>query len=440
MGTVAAPQSALVLNAFAAYFENSLTTAQAVSWKMYDGEMADTNRLQVIEQIAPNYVVTQTTNGVANLSAGTQGSIFGGELFQVNKSFGTSMGWGDFEAIQTIGDARESEALQSAARKLAEQIDYYVLGVATLASNNWTGTVSPTSNITDQNDAVSAYTRLKQEGVEDGDMRYIVNYTDRQLLGDQVINLTAPDKFATSTYKEGFDSMMNGIPTLFTQQLPALTVGTRTASGAAQVDGAAENVNYADVANQTTTNGWYMTQILSVKNLTNGHTIKAGEVFSIANVLAYDNRKQALIMPSRVQQFTVVTDVTVTGTTADIRIFPAIIVPVASPATETEYINTAHATVNSVPADSAAITWLGTASDVLAPRLLIQKQAIVVNTQQLKLPVTGIGVRKRLKNVPLSVRMWSNSDFNTGAFGVRFDLMLNANIRDRRRVVRFNGS
>jgi hypothetical protein len=436
---VTAKQSALVLNAFAAYFENEMVTAQAVDWKQYDGEMNDRNRLEVIEQIDPNVVVTETDNGVADLSAGTQDLVFGSEIFKVNKSFGTSMGWGDFEAIQTVGDARESRALKSAARLLAQQIDGYILEVATLASNNWTGTV--TANITDQNDAVSAYTRLKEEGVEDGDMRYIVNYTDRQLLGDQVINLTAPDKFATSTYKEGFDSMMNGIPTLFTQQLPTLTVGTRAASGAAQVDGAAENVNYVDVANQTSNNGWYMTQLLDVKNLTAGHTIVAGEVFTISGVNAYDNRKQAAVSPARAQQFKVVVGGTADGSgDVQIRIFPAIIVPVPGATTGNNAINTAHATVTAVPADSAPITFLGTASATLAPRLLIQKDAIVVNTQQLRLPVTGIGVRRRLENIPLSVRMWSNSTFGNGAFGVRFDLMLNANIRDPRRVCRFNGS
>jgi hypothetical protein len=436
MGTVTVTQAKLVLNAFAAYFENELVSGQAVDWKMYDQEMGATNKLQVVEQVVPNYAVTQTTNGVANLTAGTQGTVFGSEMFVVNKSFGTSMGWGDFNAIRDIGDARESQALKSASRALAQQIDAYIWSVATLASNNWTGT--PGTSLTDQNDAVSGYTRLKEEGVDDGDMRYITNFTDRQLLGDQVINLTAPDKFATSTYKEGFDSMMNGIPTLFTQQLPVLTFGTRTTSGAAQIDGAAENVNYADVA-ESTQNGYYMTQLLSVKGLTNANTISKGEVFTIANVLAYDNRKQALIQPARVQQFTVVEDVIVTGTTAEIRIFPAIIVP-ATGSGSNILINTAHATVNSIPADSAAITWLGTASASVGPRLLIQKQAIVVNTAQLLLPVTGIGVRRKLEKIPLSVRMWSNSDFPTGEFGVRFDVMLNANIRDRRRLVRINGT
>jgi hypothetical protein len=45
-----------------------------------------------------------------------------------------------------------------------------------------------------------------------------------------------------------------------------------------------------------------------------------------------------------------------------------------------------------------------------------------------------------LSKVPISVRMWQHSDFYTGAHGVRFDVALNANIRDRLRIARVNGS
>ena len=437
MGTNTVTQAKLVMNSFAAILENTLVTREAVTWNQYDQEMGTTNRLQVVEQVAPRYKVTRTANGVKDLSAGTDGSVWGSEIFSINQTFNANMGWGDFQAIRDIGDARKNAALKGAATSMAEQIDAYILEVAALASNNWTGTVG--NNLTDQNDAVSGYTRLKEEGVDDSGLSYILNYTDKQLLGDQVINLPGPDRMPTDTYRQGFSGMMNGVRTLFTQQLPILTVGTRAAASASQVDGAAENVNYADVA-ESTQNGFYMTQEIDVKGLTSGHTIKAGEVFSIANVLAYDNRKQALVSPARVQQFTVVT-----GDTADvsglatIRIFPAIIVPNTG-AGDNPNINTAHATVNSIPADSAAITWLGTASASIAPRLIIQKEAIVVNSAQLYMPVTGIGMRRNLSKIPLSVRMWANSDFGTGEYGVRFDVALNANIRERRRICRINGT
>jgi hypothetical protein len=69
----------------------------------------------------------------------------------------------------------------------------------------------------------------------------------------------------------------------------------------------------------------------------------------------------------------------------------------------------------------------------------MQKEAIVVNTADLILPATGIGIRKALTKVPLSVRMWRDSTFNTGNHQVRFDVALTANVRDRRRIVRING-
>jgi hypothetical protein len=63
----------------------------------------------------------------------------------------------------------------------------------------------------------------------------------------------------------------------------------------------------------------------------------------------------------------------------------------------------------------------------------------VVNTAQLIMPATGTAMRKSLTRVPLSVRMWQHSDFNTGAHSVRFDVALTANVRERRRIVRLNG-
>jgi hypothetical protein len=96
--------------------------------------------------------------------------------------------------------------------------------------------------------------------------------------------------------------------------------------------------------------------------------------------------------------------------------------------------------VTNAPADNAAITFQLTASTAYKPRFIAQKQAIIVNTKDLIMPATGIGARKALTKVPLSVRMWTNSDFNTGNHSVRFDVALTANVRDRRRIVRLNGS
>jgi len=133
----------------------------------------------------------------------------------------------------------------------------------------------------------------------------------------------------------------------------------------------------------------------------------------------------------------------VSGVVAAMTIFPAIVVQNASPSGSdfnTISNNTANATVNSIPGSTAAVTFLGTASASVRQRALLSKDAIVVNTADLIMPATGIGSRKSLTKVPISVRMWQNSVFNTGEHQVRFDVALSANVVDRRRIVRINGS
>lgn len=430
---VVVDQAKLVMNAFAAIFQNNLATSDLVTWKQYEKEMNDRNGLTVVEQVGPRYAITQTTSGVQDLTTGTQDSVFGSEQFKVDQVFGSSMGWGDFSAIKDMGDARESEAIKNAALNLAEKIDAYVLRVAVLAANNWTGT--PGNNVAVFGDVASAYTRLKEEGVEDSDLRAVLTYADKQALGaDIVTSRPALDQIGSGIYRQGFTGEIAGIPTMFTQQLPTFVTGTRT--GAMSVNGANQNVDYASVAIAGAP-GRYMSQTINITG-TGTQTLVDGDVFTIAGVNAYDNRLGASL--GRLQQFRVIGNHTaVAGAFSNVRIFPAIIVPGSGSGVNIN-INTAHATVDAAPANSAAITMVGAASAQLKARAILQKQAIVVNTADLIMPATGIGTRKQLTKVPLSVRMWKNSNFATGQHDVRFDVALTANVRDRRRIVRVNGA
>lgn len=427
MPTITVDQEKLVLNAFAATFQNNLLAKDIVSWKQYDSEMDDRNGLKVSEQVGPRYLVTKTTNGVQDLSSGVQDSVFGSEQFTVNTVFGASMGWADFVKIRDIGAARESTALKNAATQLAEQIDAYILNTAALASNMEVGT--PGGNVADYADVLAAYTRLKKEGVDDSDLRMVLTYDDKEALGSTVVAFAATDSLSTQTFRKGFTGEIAGIPTMFTQQLSNITPGSRTSPAA--VKGASQNVNYKDVA-VSGAPGQYMTQTLIIDGLGNSKTIKDGEIFTIAGVNAWDNRLQQSL--GLLQQFRVVGDATSDGSTgtATIRIFPAIIIG------DTDN-NSAHRTVDAVPADDAVVTFRGTASTAYKPRVLIQKEAIVVNTADLIMPATGTAQRKALTQVPLSVRMWQDSTFATGAHQVRFDVALTANVRDRRRCIRLNG-
>lgn len=432
MATITVDQAKLVLNSFSAIFQNNLVSKDLVTWRKFDNEMNDRNALMVVEQKGPRYVTTRTTNGVADLSSGVQDTVFGSEQYKLQDTFNSSMGWGDFVKIRDIGAARESEALKNAAINLAEKIDAYILGFAALSTNNWTGT--PGNAVASYDAIANGYTRLKEEGVEDADIKAVLTYGDKQALGSAVVSNNASlTDIGSGVYRNGWEGSVAGIPTLFTQQLPFMTLGTRT-NGA--VAGGAQNVNYKDVAISSAPGNW-LTQTINLSGLGANATIADGEVFTIQNVNAYDNRLGAAI--GRLQQFRVVGAVTASaGGTATVRIFPAIIVPGTGSGGDVN-VNTAHATVDSVPANSATVTFLGTASSQVRPRLLINKSSIVVHTADLIMPATGTAMRKALTKVPLSVRMWQNSVFATGEHQIRFDVALTANTDDRRRAVRING-
>ena len=432
MADVTVDQAKLVMNAFAATFQNNLISKELVTWKQYDGQMNDRNGLTVTEQVGPRYFVRETTDGVADLTSGVQDSVFGSEQFKVNKTFATDMGWGDFEKVRDIGSARESEALKNAATNLAEKIDAYVLETAILASNNWTGTAG--ANVADYGDMAAGYTRLKEEGVSDSDLRAVLSYADRQALSETIVAYNATDSLSTTAFRKGFSGEIDGIPTLFTQQIPTLTAGTH--AGTPLINGATQNVDYKDVAISSAP-GRYLSQTIAIDGISGTQTIKAGETFTIAGVNAYDNRLGASL--GRLQEFTVIEDaVAVSGAVAALRIFPALVVAGSGSGSDVN-VNTAHATVTAAPADNAAITFKLTASTDYRPRAIIQKQAIVVNTLDLPTPKSGTMARKTLTKCPLSVRMWQDSDFATGEHRVRFDVGLTANVRDRRRIVRING-
>lgn len=424
MATVTVDQAKLVLNSFAAIFQNNLLSKDLVTWKKFDGEMNDRNGLTVVEQVTPDYTTTFTTNGVANLTSGVQDSVFGSEQYKLDQTINSSMGWGDFVKIRDIGAARESEALKAAALRLAHDIDAHILRYVALASNNWLGDGN-TVNSTWAHLA-RGVTRLKNEGVDD-DYVAVLGYDDWEALGSAVLadNASLTD-IGEGVYRDGFSGKVAGIPTRFTQQLPSFTVGTRTAT-AALTNGTAESATtYEDVAISGAP-GQHKTQLLTIDIGLGTETVVDGDVFTIADVYAYDNRaKKAL---PHLQQFRVVGNAAAVGGIVSARIYPAIIT--SGP----------HQTVAQAAANTAVVTFVGAPDAVLHPRILVNKKAVVVNTADLIMPATGEGMRKALTKIPLSVRMWKHSDFNTGAHSIRFDVALKPNIsaEGRRRLVRING-
>lgn len=427
MATITVDQGKLVLNAFAAIFQNNLACADLVTWKKFDGEMNDRNALTVVEQVTPDYTTSFTANGVADLSSGVQDTAFGSEQYKLSQTINSSMGWGDFVKIRDIGEARESQALRKAALRLATDIDAYVLGFAAKASNNWLG--DGETSLAEFDDVASAYTRLKEEGVDDdGGLRAVMTYGDKQALASAIVDDNASlASEGSGVYRQGFTGSIAGIPTMFTQQLPAVTVGTRlqtSALTAGTADSAGAYTSYCISAAP----GQFMTQLLNMDIGSASETLVDGEVFTIAGVFAYDARSKKIL--DHLQQFRVVGAFTAASGLVVPRVYPAIIT--SGP----------YRTVGAAPANTAAVTFIGAPSAVLHPRFVANKDAIVVHTADLIMPATGKAMRKSLTKIPLSVRMWQDSVFATGEHRIRFDVAIEANVMAdaRRRLVRINGS
>lgn len=435
MATITVDQQRLVLNSFAAIFQNNLVSKDLVTWNKFDSEMNDRNGLAVVEQVTPDYTTTFNTSSVNDLTSGVQNTTFGSEQYKLTQVIGSSMGWGDFVKIRDIGDARESQALRKAALRLATDIDAYIIGFAANASNNWLGDGS--TAVGEWDDIASAYTRLKEEGNdEDGGLRAVLTYGDKQALGADIVsndNNGSQTEFDDGIYRNGFSGSIAGMSTLFTQQLPTLTVGTRVASGTSLTNyssGTFDNT-YESVAISPAP-GQFKTGLLNFDGQSGAVTVKDGEVFTIAGVYAYDNRAKKQL--GHLQQFRVIGNYTATsGAFTNVRYFPAIILT----GPYQTVVNTNGATV-----DGLAVTHLGAASAALQPRFVANKDAILVHTADLIMPATGKAMRKALTKVPVSVRMWQDSVFATGEHRIRFDVALEANVSAdaRTRLVRINGT
>ena len=431
MATVTVDQAKLVLNSFAAIFQNNITASELVTWRKFDGEMNDRNGLNVVEQVSPDYSTTFTTNAVADLSGGVQDTTFGSEQYKLTQVISSSMGWADFVKIRDLGAARESQALRKAALRLATDIDAYIIGYAAKASNNWVGNTNGTNSVSSWNDLATAVTRLKKEGVED-DFRAVLSYDDWQALGNNVVSNNASlTNLGDGMYRNGFSGNIAGIPTLFTQQLQPLTVGTRVASATTLTNQpSTPAVTYASVAISGAP-GQFKTSTINLDGQSGSVTLVDGEVFTIAGVYAYDPRAKKRL--EHLQQFRVIGNYTASaGAFSNVRIFPAII-------DSGVYQTISNSNANY---DNLAVTHIGTASTATMPRFLANKDAVVINTADLIIPATGTASRKALTKVPLSVRMWQDSKFETGEHRIRFDVALEANVMadGRTRIIRLNGA
>jgi hypothetical protein len=224
----------------------------------------------------------------------------------------------------------------------------------------------------------------------------------------------------SDSYRKGELGRIANMATWASQVTPVHTTGTRD-NTTPFVKGASQSVSY-----DTAKNTW--TQSLS----TDGHdasvTIKAGDVFTIANVFMVNAKTK--VSTGILQQFVVTADVTANATTTTdtpLVISPPII------------ITGPHQTVNAAPADDAAITFVGAASTNYKQNMAFHKNAMALAVVPLEMPQGSVnGSRKSHKG--LSCRVLPVYDGINDISAWRLDILYGRKLIDPRLGVRFSGT
>jgi hypothetical protein len=424
---------------------------QLVFGKLVDGqyknEVTDENGLIINVKRPPRFL--DKKDGTANLAS--QDIVTGTAPVKVDQYSKVHVTVGDIEYIQSYNDLMRNATMRSAASTLAHSIDGFI-AKQTLKFHSWVagqeanaaGDVAPNANgvadsdVKSPSQAMGAHTRLMDQGVPNENMSGVVTFSDGQRIRGSLLTAFEPGEINVPALERVRIPIISEIDWYATQQLPTLTTGTRLqgngTSAGDQVGAANQNVNYRTVKGSAGVDG--MTQVLNLIAVT-GETFKAGEVFTIQNVFQWDWRAQQAI--PRLQQFTVVNDTVAAGSAVALTISPPIIVQGTNDGTSTD-VNTAFATVDSIPAANAFIQWNGAPSTKFKIRPVFHKRAISLVSAKLIMPFTGVASFAVDPDTGIAVRYWRGSDISTGQHIHRWDCMYGAAVLDPFLGTRLSGA
>lgn len=159
--------------------------------------------------------------------------------------------------------------------------------------------------------------------------------------------------------------------------------------------------------------------VLTLTGFTNGQTIVAGTVFTIAGV--YRVHPETKQLTNKLHQFVVTTTTVAGGASVALPIAPAINIA-------TTGVNAAQQNVNALPASGAAIAWASGAGPtngvyVASPQLLaFHRDAFTFATADLVLP-KGVDFASRQVMDGISMRIVRQYDINNDAFPCRLDVL-----------------
>lgn len=415
---------------------------QLVFGRLVDGQfknqVTDENGLTVNVKRPPRFI--DKKDGTATLAA--QDIVAGSAPVTVDQYSKVHISVGDIEYITSYNMLMQNATMRSAAQTLAHSIDSYIAGL-TKRFHSWVkgGTpgvnatiyanaTDPTVAVQSPGQAMAAHTRLMDQGVPNESLSGVVTFHDGQFIRGSLLSDFTPSLNVPALQRVRIP-VISEVDWYASQNLPVITTGTRVqgngSSTGSQISSADQNVDYADVKGSAGSTS-YMQQTLTITGVT-GETIKAGEVFTISGVYAYDWRNQTAL--PYLQQFTVLEDITAAGSAyTNMKISPAIIVPDTGATQAIKDTNSAFATVDSAPAANAYVQFAGALSTNLTIKPVFHKRAISLVSARLQAPFSGTASFATDPDTGISIRYWRGSDISTGAHVHRWDCMYGGAVLD----------
>lgn len=291
--------------------------------------------------------------------------------------------------------------IQPATITLAQTIDAKLYD---LYKNVWNAVGSPGTTPSTFANVSAVSQRMDEMAVPSGSRNLVLNPAAAYAIAANQTSLTYDDKVKTA-YETAKIGGIAGLQVYSGQNVKTHTVGTK--AGTPLINGASQNVAYTAATGSTwsqslITDGWTASSAI----------LKAGDVFTIANVFAVNpvpgETKAAY---SYLQQFVVLADSTADGSgNATLTISPPIIT--TGP----------QQTVSAAPADNAAITVLGTASTGYPQNIGFHENAFALVMVPLEMP-DGVAFKAREDADGFSLRVLKDYDITNDLEIIRIDCL-----------------
>lgn len=347
------------------------------------------------------------------ITASAQDVTEGKTSIVINQVAGVDFSFTSQQLTLNIGDLSE-RVIRPAMVQIANQIDVQVMALYKDIPQ-WVGT--PGQLIQSFAGFAKGAQNMDQRSVPQGGRTAVLAPADFWALAGSQTALFS-QAINNKSYREGEIGKIGGIDTYMSQNAPTFTTGPM--GGTPAVNGGAQGTTYDTTGVNTQsliTNGWTASA---------AQRVRVGDVFTIAGVFDVNPVTKATL--PILKQFVVKADGSSDGSgNLTLTISPQIIT------------SGAFQTVSAVPANGAALTFVGTANTNYSNSLFFDRNAFALVTVPMVKPPGAVDCSRQSKN-GINVRVIPFYDGVNDKSTWRLDVLFGTKTLDQRLAVRVSGT